>query len=168
MNPAELLAEQFDGTRQWTMALIADLSGDDWTHQPAEGMAHALWLCGHLAFAQDALISVRCLGEVSALPPGFADHFPIGAAVKSAVEYDYPSIDLVLSTLKDGHGKAMAAIRGMSDSLLAEPCFAADGKTPHPHYTNKCGVVTHASRHEAFHAGQIATIRRLLGKPFLR
>jgi hypothetical protein len=55
----------------------------------------------------------------------------------------------------------------MSDSLLAEAAFGGDGK-PHPHYKDKCGVVAHCNRHEAFHAGQIAMIRRLLGKSFLR
>ena len=168
MTQSELLAEQFDGTRQWTTILIADLKGDDWTFQPGEGLAHPLWLCGHLTSAQDSLVSVRCLGRPSTLPMGFAAHFPIGGPVKSAREHDYPPVDTVLSTMKETHPRTLEAIRGMSDSLLAEAAFGADGKTPHPHYRDKRGVVTHASRHEAFHAGQIAMIRRLLGKPFLR
>ena len=56
----------------------------------------------------------------------------------------------------------------MSDSLLDEPAFGADGKSPHPHYKDKRGAVAHCNRHEAFHAGQLAMIRRLLGKTFLR
>jgi hypothetical protein len=37
MTPAEFLAEQLAGTREWTLKLIADLKGDDWTFQPRRG-----------------------------------------------------------------------------------------------------------------------------------
>jgi len=162
----EVLAEQLDDTRQWTLKLIADLKGDEWTYQPGPGLGHALWLCGHLACAQHLLVHVRCLGG-GVLDKSFTQHFPTGGAVKSTREYNYPSAQTVLSTMEEVHRKTLAAVRGMNDALLAEPAFAGDGK-PHPHYRDKCGAVGHCSRHEAFHAGQIAMIRRLSGRSFLR
>jgi len=87
--------------------------------------------------------------------------------VKSAKEHDYPSVQTVLGTMTEVHAKTLAAVGGMSDALLAEPAYGGDGK-PHPHYKDKAGAVAHCNRHEAFHAGQIALIRRLLGKAFLR
>ncbi len=167
MTQAELLAEQLVDTRDWTLKLIADLSGDDWRFQPAAGLAHPLWICGHLASAQDTLIHTRCLGG-GVLDRTFKSHFPLGAAVKSCQEYDYPPVDEVLAVMADVQAKTVDAVRGMNDALLAEPAFGADGQTPHPHYKDKCGAVSHSVRHEAFHAGQLATVRRLLGKPFLR
>ena len=166
MTQAQLLAEQLKGTREWTLKLVEDLSGDDWTYQPAEGLPHALWLCGHLASAQNTLVHVRCFGG-GVLDAAFAGHFPIGEPVKSAAEHDYPSLDVVLEKMRDVHASTCKSIAGMSDALLAEPAFGAGGK-PHPHYTDKCGAIAHCNRHEAFHAGQLATLRRLLGKPFLR
>ena len=47
------------------------------------------------------------------------------------------------------------------------PAFGKDGGK-HPHYDTKLEAIGHISRHEAFHAGQLATLRRLLGKSFLR
>lgn len=166
MKQAELLAWQLDETRSWTRMLIADLAGDDWFFQPAPGLAHAVWTCGHLAVAQHRLVHERCLGA-GVLDEAFQSHFPIGSAVRSATEHDYPPVESVLATMEDVHRKTCEAIRGMSDELLAEPAFGAGGQT-HPNYRDKRGAVAHASRHEAFHAGQLATIRRLLGKPFLR
>ena len=166
MKAAELLAEQLDDTRAWTLKLIADLKGDDWTYQPGPGLGHALWMCGHLAAAQHLLIQVRCLGG-GVLDESFTKHFPTGGPVKSAKEYAYPSVQTVLSTMDEVHQKTLAAVRKMSDAVLAEAAFGGDGK-PHPHYHDKCGAVSHCGRHEAFHAGQIATIRRLLGRSFLR
>jgi len=168
MKTAELLARQLDDTRDWTLKLIADLKGDDWTFQPAPGMAHSLWLCGHLACSESLLVFVRCLGKPALVESAFADHFAIGGAVKSTKEHNYPSIETVLSTMRLVQAETVKAIREMSDALLAEPAFAGDGKSPHPHYRDKAGAVAHCSRHEAFHAGQIAMIRRLLGKLFLR
>ncbi len=168
MKLVEFMAEQLDGSRDWTLRLIADLKGNEWTFQPALGLAHPLWLCGHLASSENLLIHVRCLGTKGLIDSTFAEHFPIGGPVKSAVEHDYPPVAVVLETMKSVHEETLRAIRGMSESLLAEPAFSADGKSPHPHYRDKAGVVAHCSRHEAFHAGQIALVRRLLGKSFLR
>ena len=167
MTQAELLAEQLVDTRGWTLKLIADLSGDDWHFQPAAGLAHPLWLCGHLASAQDTLIHTRCLGG-GVLDRTFKSHFPLGVPVKSCQEYDYPPVEEVLAVMEDVQAKTVDAVRGMNDDFLAEPAFGADGNTPHPHYKDKRGAVSHCGRHEAFHAGQLATVRRLLGKSFLR
>lgn len=166
MQVQQVLVDQLNGTREWTLKLLADFKGNDWTFQPKPGLAHALWLCGHLAGSQNLLIHVRCLGK-PILDESFTRHFPIGGPVKSAAEHDYPPVETVLATMHDVHARTCAAVAGMSDALLAEPAFGGDGK-PHPHYKDKLGVVSHCNRHEAFHAGQIAMLRRLLGKSFLR
>ncbi len=166
MKTSQLLADLVDGSRIWTLRLIADLSGHDWHHQPAPGLAHPLWLCGHLAASEHAIIHDRCLGN-QILDASFIAHFPVGAPVKSADEYDYPSVEDVLNVMTDLHVKTLAAIRGMNDEALAKPCAGAAGK-PHPYYSDVAGAICHCARHEGFHAGQLATIRRLLGKSFLR
>lgn len=167
VTQSELLTEQLEITRKWTRSLIADLDGDDWLFQPQPGMAHALWLCGHMTCTQYHLIYVRVLGVTGLVDQTFVDHFPIGGPVKAASEHDYPPVETVLSTMNRVHRRTCEVVREMTDDLLAEPAFAGGGK-PHPLYADKRGAVAHCSRHEAFHAGQIATIRRLLGKPFLR
>ena len=167
MTQAELLARQLDDTRAWTVKLIEDLRGDDWHFQPAPGLAHPLWLCGHLACAEDLLVNVRCLGNRSQLPEEFTGHFPIGGPIASSAEYEYPDAGVVRKRMDEVHRMTLEAIREMSDTVLAEAAYGKDGQ-PHPHYTDKAGAVCHCSRHEGFHAGQLAMIRRLLGKPFLR
>lgn len=167
MTISEFLAEELQDTREWTRKLIADLHGDDWVFQPAPGLAHPLWICGHLAVSQHTLVFVRCLKQ-NILVESFSRHFPIGGPIASAKDYGYPNIANILDTMEDMHEQTVAAVHGMSDALLSEPAFAADGKSPHPHYKDKRGAVAHCNRHEAFHAGQLAMIRRLLGKQFLR
>jgi hypothetical protein len=167
MRTGELLADQLCRTREWTLRLIGDLHGSDWSWQPAAGLQHALWICGHLAHAQEALILKRCLGQSSVLPPDFAAHFGIGGPIKSAAEHAWPSPEEVRRRMDEVQTVVEKAVAGMSDAVLREPALAGDG-SKHPHYDDKLGAVSHASRHEAFHAGQLSMIRRLLGKPFLR
>ena len=166
MTVVEQLVDQIVRAREWTLLLVADLDGNDWKFQPAAGMGHPLWLCGHLAVAQHRLIHERCL-NTSFIDPDFAKHFPIGAAVLSADEHAYPEPAAILETMASVQERTIEAVRGMREEQFNEPAFGKHGEV-HPHYRDKRGAVAHCSRHEVFHAGQLATIRRLLGKPFLR
>lgn len=166
MTTAEVLARQLDDTRDWTVRLLADFDGEDWSFQPAPGLAHALWLCGHLAVSQNVLVHQRCLGR-SVLDESFAAHYPIGGPVPPADGHGYPDANHVQRVMREVHAATLAAVRGMTDALLAEAAWGKDG-APHPHYKDKLGAVSHCARHEAFHAGQLAMIRRLRGKRFLR
>jgi hypothetical protein len=166
MTTGEVLAQQMRGTREWTLLLTEGLEGDDWLFQPRPGLQHALWLCGHVAVAQEHLVFQRCLNR-QVLDPGFAEHFPIGGPIKSAQEHDWPAPAEVRVAMDQMEVAVEEAMKGMTDEFLAEPAFGKDG-TRHPHYDTKLGAMSHVIRHEAFHAGQLATLRRLLGKPFLR
>ena len=166
MEIGDVLADQLNGTRDWTLKLIADLRGEDWSFQPGPGLAHARYLIGHLTVSQNVLVHVRCLGK-SIVDDAFAAHFPIGAPIRSVAEHSYPLVEQILDLMASVHERTLAAVRGMGDDLLAETAWGKDGAV-HPHYRDKLGAVSHCERHEAFHAGQIATIRRLVGKAFLR
>lgn len=167
MRLGDVLAEQLNGTREWTQRLVADLRGDDWWFQPASGMGHAAWLCGHLAVSQSVLVHVRVLGAAPVVDAAYAAHFAIGKPVASQSEHDYPSVESIQDVMRSVHARTLDAIRGMDEALLLQPAYGADGAA-HPHYRDKLGVVSHCARHEAFHAGQLASIRRLLGRSFLR
>ena len=134
--------------------------------EPQPGLAHPLWLAGHLAAAQHLLVHVRVLGRPF-LDDAFSAHFPIGGPVPSTREHGYPPPQQVLDVLAQVHARTLEAVHTMPETLLTEPCAGKDG-APHPHYADKRGAIEHCNRHEAFHAGQLALIRRLLGKPFLR
>ena len=166
MTLSQFLADQLKGTREWTLKLLADFKGDDWTFQPGPGLAHALWTCGHLANSQHALVFVRCLKKPF-LAEEFIQHFPMGKPIAAAGEHPFPSVAEVRQVMDDVHTRTLAAVRELSFEFLSMPAYGADGK-PHPHYSTVQGAIGHVDRHEAFHAGQIALIRRLLGRNFLR
>src|SRR5262245_35169061 len=122
MRLSDVLATQLNGTRDWTLKLLADLGGDDWSLQPGPGLAHVRYLIGHLTVSQDVLIHVRCLGK-SILDPSFAAHFPIGAPIRSVTECEFPPVEKILQLMTSVHERTLTAVREMSDSLLAEPAW---------------------------------------------
>jgi len=166
MRIGEVLADQLKRTREWTLMLVADLTGDEWTFQSSAGGQHALWLCGHMTTAQEYLIFQVCLTDPK-LDASFRDHFPIGTAIKSKAEYSWPAPAEVLAKMAEIQELTENAVRPMEDALLDEPAFGRDG-SKHPHFDTKLSAVGHAVRHEAFHAGQIASLRKAMGKNFLR
>lgn len=167
MSKSRLLAGALDGSRVWTRKLIADLDGDAWFYQPSPGAQHVLWICGHLAVASDLLVTVRCCQRAALVSEAFSSHFPIGADVKSADDHSFPSPAVVCDEMDRVHGAVLEQIRALSDSQLSAPALGAGGAV-HPHYATVEGAIVHAARHESFHAGQIAMLRRLMGKRFLR
>jgi hypothetical protein len=167
MTRADLLADGLDGSRAWTLKLIADFDGEEWVFQPAPGAQHALWICGHLAVASDLLVTVRCLHRPALVSAGFSAHFQIGSNIPPAGEHTYPSVADVRTEMNRSHAAVLEQIRRLEDAQLDMPAYAGDG-TAHPHYATVAGAIMHAARHEAFHAGQLAVLRRLLGKRFLR
>ncbi|MCG3137714.1 MAG: hypothetical protein HJJLKODD_01564 [Phycisphaerae bacterium] len=166
MTLTSVLIDQLQRTREWTLKLLQDISGTDWTYQINPGAQHVLWLCGHLATSQDTLLFQRCL-QREVLDPEFRRHFPIGGPIRSRTEYGWPAPELVLQKMADMQQSTISAIREIDPAILQEPAFGAQG-SKHPHYDTKIGAINHMNRHEAFHAGQMALIRRMLGKQFLR
>ena len=162
MEPADFLADELAKTRAWTKQLLADFSGEDWACQPGEGMFHAVWLIGHIAWAQHGLVAIRCFGE-GPVVTAYADPFKIGSTPAPVSRKAYPAVDDLVAHFDRVQEDTLAKVRSMS----AEDLEASAGK-PHPMFTTKGGAVMHSTRHEAFHAGQIATIRRILGRAPLR
>jgi len=160
MNLADFLADQLDRTRNWTLDLIKDLDEQACDKQPRDGVQNIHWILGHLTFAEEILILTRCLGRKETAPD-FVEPFKRG---KTCTPSDLPPLSRVRKEMDRIHELCLAAIREISPEELTEPTLG----NPHPMFTDKQGALLHASRHEGFHAGQIALIRRLLGKSPLR
>lgn len=163
MEPAAFLADELAKTREWTKQLLADLDGDDWGFQLKEEMYHATWLVGHIAWAQHGLVMRRCFGE-GPLDNAYADPFKIGTTPVPLGEGTYPAVGDLVAHFDRVQEMVVEKVRGMTGADLET---TLEGK-PHPMFTTKGSAVVHSTRHEAFHAGQIATIRRMLGRSPLR
>jgi len=165
MDPIPLLVERLTLARKWTNDLLADVEESRWFQPPAPGLGHVAWQVGHLAASQVILLQMRCFGKQFAdcAPAEYQKTFARGST-PVADPRAYPTIPVIREFFERTQNQSIEMIRVMPPSELDKPA----GADPHPMFANKGGAIGMAVMHETFHAGQIALIRRLFGKSFLR
>ncbi len=165
MNKAELLADRLQAARRWTLSLLDDVPESTWFDMSGSGHTHVAWQVGHLTASIASLIHVRCLGKAfeACLPADFRERFGIGSSPVSDAAA-HPPVAELRAVFDRIHTEAVAAVSAMSEEDLSGPV----GGQPHPMFATREGAVVMAIMHEAFHAGQIAMLRRLAGKEPLR
>ena len=165
MNVNAFAVSTLEQAREHTVAAVEGLTGEEMLFQPKAGMNHALWLLGHIAESENGLLLGFCKGA-NLLPVGWHEKFGIGSK-PVADRAKYPSREEVLKLMEKVHAAAIEYVRSLSPEDLdrrpagidrlperAQALFATIGKCIYQH-----------ALHESSHAGQIATLRRFLGRP---
>jgi uncharacterized damage-inducible protein DinB len=162
----ELALDRIRGARTFTESFLRDLTAAEWYWTPAELTTHVAWQVGHLAVAQYNLCLRRIRGRTAAdqalIPDPFIDAFKLGS--KPAAEpAQGPPLDEIKRVFDAVHEQTLKELSGQKDSDLEVPV-----EQPHPVFRTKLGAIEWCPLHELVHAGQIALLRRLMGKPPLR
>jgi len=143
-----------------------DLTPAEWFWHPAEFTTHVAWQVGHLAVSEYNLCLRRLRGRTkedeTLLPDAFIEHFKLGSQ-PAADPADYPPIAEIKRVRDAVHAQMLKELSTLSDEALDVPV-----EQPHPVFKTKLGAVDYAPSHEMVHVGQIALLRRLMGKPALR
>jgi len=166
MSPRESALERIRWSRKFTEQFLPDLMPAEWFWSPAQYPTHVAWQVGHLAVAQYNLCLRRVRGRIaedeSLISEPFIEVFKFGSTpVPTRIEnLGSEEIKRVFDAV---HVQSLAELEKRSDAELNEPL-----ENPHPRFATKLGAVEFCSQHELVHAGQIAMLRRLMGKPPLR
>lgn len=157
--------ERIRTSRMLTSSFLQDIAADQWFWQPPGLSTHVAWQVGHSAAAQYALCLKRTRGGVESdaqlIPAEFAASFGRGSEPASAGES--PSVEQIQSVFDRVHEQTLAEL----SQRTAEELDVATEPT-HPMFSTKLEAVEFSSQHELLHAGQIALLRRLMGKRPLR
>jgi hypothetical protein len=155
--------EQIEAARSYTERLLEGLAAEDWFRMPQPAVTHLAWQVGHLAVAEYRLGTVFLRAEQSDdaawFPPIYRPLFGRDSR-PSADASRYPPIEEILGTFQTVHERVLAELRRYNEADLDAPALQ-----PHLFVTTKREAVFWLSRHESVHAGQIALLRRLLGRP---
>ena len=152
--------------RLYTSQFLSGLSDDEWFWCPSELTTHIAWQVGHVAVAQYNLCLRRVRGRTPAdetfMPDRFIEVFKFGSKPAAEPAHNPPLAEI--RRVFDGvYEQALKELATRSDAELDVPV-----EQPHPAFKTKLGAVEYAPQHELVHAGQIALLRRLMGKPALR
>lgn len=150
--------------RRYARMFLDDLEPDQWAWQPGEGQTHIAWQVGHLAVAQYSLALMRIRGHQEAdeawIGAAFRKRYGKGSAPQAVSTDEIATIQATFDRVFD---TVMETLPAYSDEQLDVPL-----DRPHPLFTTKLGGLEWCSRHELIHTGQIALLRRLMGKQPLR
>lgn len=141
------------------LSLVKDLSGDELVAQPtAAGGNHALWVLGHVGFGEEAIVRKAVLGEEAGLSEEVRKKYDMGSTPTPNAA-DYHGVAELLAQCAKARALTLATLEALSDEEMdAAPLYAADL------FKTKGGTLAFLAVHQAFHAGQVADVRRSLGK----
>jgi hypothetical protein len=162
----ELVCQQIQAARDYTLSLLADLQDELWFRQPEEGVTHVAWQVGHLAMAQYGLGLFRMRGrraeDTELMSSQFRKKFSKGSTPDPDPARN-PAPAEIRAVLDRVHAQVMTELPGCQDVELDEPT-----EEPYMLCPTKLGGLYFCAAHEMMHAGQIGLLRRLLGKPTIR
>ena len=162
----EMAIDRIRDSRLFTEQFLKDLTDAEWYWSPPQFTTHVAWQVGHLAVSQYSLCLRRVRGRTTAdeslISDAYIDAFKLGSKPVSEPEKNLP-LDEIRHVFEAVHKQSIHELGGRSDAELDEPL-----EQPHPRFKTKLGAVEFCAQHELVHAGQIAMLRRLMGKPPLR
>lgn len=162
MTLVAMLTRSITASRSYTVDLLATIDEADWFAMPG-GVTHVAWQVGHLAMAEYRLalerIRGRLDGDEELIGAEFLKTFGRGS-VPVPERSAYPEPAVIRAVFDRVHERVMTGLAGQEDPTLSVPV-----EVPHRLCATKGEVLDWCARHEMFHAGQIALIRRQLGAP---
>lgn len=153
-------------SRVFTKKFLVGLTPEEWFWSPPELTTHIAWQVAHLAVAEYGMCLRRVRGRTaqdeSLITDEFIDAYTLGSQPKAGPA-DNASIEEIRRVFDAVQEQALAELAKRSD---AEVDVLLD--QPHPIFKTKLDAIEWAPQHELVHAGQIAMLRRLMGKPPIR
>ena len=162
MNAKDVIKNSMGSGEMVLKTYLSDLSDADLMTRPAKGANHLAWQLGHLISSEHQLVSAVCAGACPDLPAGFSEKHG-----KDATGIDDRSRFLTKQQYIELFDKQRRATKAALDKIAD-----ADLDKPGPKDMQEiCPTVGSlfnlVGGHVLMHAGQFATVRRLLGKPVL-
>ncbi|MCA9290821.1 MAG: DinB family protein [Phycisphaerales bacterium] len=159
MNVHDLLKYSVTFTHGITKAYVADITDDEMLVRAVPGSNHVAWQLGHLIASEHSLLTAVG-GAMPDLPDGFAEKHGKDN-IHSDDPKDFLSKKAYLGLMQKMHDAALAVIDGVDEAGLDAPA----PESLRGFFPTVGSVLFMAGGHEMMHAGQIAAIRRKLGKP---
>ena len=164
MELNEFAVTGLEMARWMTLAGVEGLTEAEMTYQPKEGMNHPLWLLGHIAVSENGLILRLCSGK-DLLSGDWQGKFGI-KSVPVADAKAYPKKEEVLAALAKTHEAAIEYVRSLAASDLDKRPMNLGEMPPsaQARFSTIARCIAGHVAHEASHVGQMAVLRRLMGK----
>lgn len=161
MQTKELLKMNLEACTGMILPMFEDMKDAPLTSPTPKGGNHPLWVIGHLAYSEGALLQEMMLGESNPLAE-WKEIFSNGTEPVDDAD-KYPPYDEVLAKLQEVHQSNMALLGSMSEDDLDTASKACP-----PEYEGFFGTYRQCfqqiANHWWMHQGQVADARRAVGR----
>lgn len=160
MNTHEVMLSNLHSSRYVMSRYLEDLTDADLLVRPHPDAHHIAWQLGHLILSECHMVRAvrpQCAFD---LPAACVAKHDKAAAGRSQLS-DFYTKDAYLAFMEQVREATFTALKQLSQDELSYP-----GPEAMRSYAPKIGSVFLAiANHEMMHSGQIAVVRRVLGKP---
>ena len=139
---------------------VADVPQEQMCVRPAGAPGHPAWQLGHLAFVRASLL--KTFGKPADVPSQWGEPFRRGSKPTDDAT-QYPSKDVLLSTLKTLNDQVLEAVAGLDEQTL-------NGVNPFEPLRKIAPTLRHMlaavlTTHDGYHIGQLAAWRGAMKLP---
>lgn len=152
----ETLRSHVEGIHSAINRLITDISEQESMVTIGSSPNHIKWLTGHLVFT--AKLAGMTLGGTMDLPDGWMHLFRRGSETPET-QQSFPPMAEVVAKLRGSQAALLALIDGATGEKLDTTCQIAPKWEDSP-----MNAILFLMAHDFYHAGQMAMIRRELGR----
>jgi hypothetical protein len=162
----EVAIDRIQKARLYTQQFLNDLTPEEYFWVPSGYTTHIAWQVAHLAASQYSLCLRRLRGRTAEdeaiISETFFDSFKIGSTPVAGMKNN-PPLEKIQRVFDAVHQRVVTELPSVDNAELDWPV-----EPPHPRFKTKLGAIEYSPLHEYVHAGQIAMLRRLMGKPAVR
>lgn len=159
MNAKDVLKAAMGMNHKIVSDYLGDLSDADLLVRPVPGANHIAWQLGHLIASECHLLK-ECGGTPPELPAGFAEKHAKDTATS---DQGFLTKAEYLGLFQQVRGAALKRLADMPEADLDKPSTGSMAKM----FPTVGHLFVLVANHELMHAGQLAVVRRKLGKPIL-
>jgi|WetSurMetagenome_2_1015567.scaffolds.fasta_scaffold430353_2 hypothetical protein len=164
-NPSIALAmaiRQCEMSTKWVGAdRIAKLTAEELLFRPGPDRNHIYWIFGHIVTNAD--IAPYLDGSDSSVNPKQRALFGMGSMPADRADV-YPPIEQLVAQFEKATGDSLKALRAMQEGDLSLPPATDLPEQLRQFFPDRASLAVGFAMHTAYHAGQIGTVLKLLGK----
>jgi len=166
MKAIDFITMSMTASREMSLLLINDLRDEPVAQPTIAGGNHAIWILGHLAYMESVMIH-QMIGGKETCPLGSYKELFDADGDPSTNAASYPEIDELLSKYEDARTDTIAYIQSCTEESIDHPALGCPEEWK-PFFGTIAQCLDFIAHHPSLHFGQLADIRRSLGrKPIL-
>jgi uncharacterized damage-inducible protein DinB len=156
MERKENLRYLFESNHSAVRRLLDDITEDESMVCGKDNISHIRWQTGHMVYS--AALTLKMLHDTADIPELWHTLFGRGSTISDNAD-EYPSLKELRDKLYDLYDQMEKRLDTITDEDFDKQAIIAPGFEP-----TSCNGTLFFCTHEFYHAGQIAIIRKVLGR----